>query len=243
MIFDWPIGTVTQRAAHAAPPETWEITTRYGERYKLDDRWVYHTGVDFSLRPTQRDAADNMIIYAPADGLVLYAGMLTLWGKMIVIRHNEPEREPLWTRLAHLDLISVKDGTLILRGEPLGTVSAANAHYAYHLHYDIARFNLGAKPSDWPGSDQARVLQGYLDPLDVMRQQRSALFLSLIVRAPSVKMRVLPQRYSPVVATLGQGEACTVLQRQNEWAYVRVKRAAGSLTGWILTEYTEEFYE
>ena len=56
-----------------------------------------------------------------------------------------------------------------MRGTQIGVIADYNQNgpKGDHLHYDVARrIDLGKKPADWPGIDQARVLRDYINPLE-----------------------------------------------------------------------------
>ncbi len=160
--FDVPMGTPEDRASDKVWPGAWIDATPYGTRYDATGKWAIHTGADLNL-PADADA--HSPCYAPAAGVVRAAAAYPVWGNVITIEHKLADGTRLWSRLAHLDDILVQPNQIVTRGQIVGHVGNAFGIYAYHLHYDLARLDLGASPSDWPGDDLPRVLRDYYDPL------------------------------------------------------------------------------
>lgn len=160
--FDAPIGTPDERTSAKVWPGSWIDATPYGTRYDATGKWAIHTGSDLNL-PADADA--HSPCYAPAAGVVRAAAAFPVWGNVVTIEHKLADGTRVWSRCAHLDDIAVQPNQLVTRGQLIGHVGNAFGTYAYHLHYDVARLDLGAKPSDWPGDDLPRVLRDYYDPL------------------------------------------------------------------------------
>jgi hypothetical protein len=177
--FDAPIGTVLERSQRSpgAWPGKWYDATGYAKMYTVPPNpTAYHTGADLNL-PNDGDA--HATVVAPANGMIVFAGELAVWGKVVIIRHTLPNGAPLWSRLAHLEAITVAKGAVISIGEQVGTVGNANGRYAYHLHFDIASIDLSVTPGDWPGMVLARVMGNYIDPMILLdpADQSSPTFL------------------------------------------------------------------
>jgi murein DD-endopeptidase MepM/ murein hydrolase activator NlpD len=167
--FDTPVGTPDERASAQVWPGAWIDATPYGTRYDATGKWAIHTGADLNL-PADEDA--HSPCYAPAAGVVRAAAQYPVWGNVITIEHQLADGTRLWSRLAHLDDILVQINQVVTRGQIVGHVGDAFGIYAYHLHYDLARLDLGASPSDWPGDDLPRVQRDYIDPLPFTIEHR-----------------------------------------------------------------------
>lgn len=119
---------------------------------------AYHTGCDLN-RPNYADAGKP--VYAAADGQIVFSGVVLGWqGQVVVIDHGG-----VWTRYAH-----IKDAPglgPVKRGQQIGIIADydRNGPKGDHLHYDVARIDLGARPDDWPGNNKARVISDYHDPV------------------------------------------------------------------------------
>ena len=160
--FDAPVGTPDERASAQVWPGAWIDATPYGTRYDATGKWAIHTGADLNL-PADADA--HSPCYAPAAGIVRAAAAFPVWGNLVTIEHKLADGTRVWSRLAHLDDIAVQVNQTVTRGQMIGHVGNAFGAYAFHLHYDLARIDLGASPSDWPGDNLPRVLRDYYDPL------------------------------------------------------------------------------
>ncbi len=83
-------------------------------------------------------------IYATALGKVVYKGVPGPgWGKVIIIAHRlrgpDGKLKVMQSMYAHLETWQVDYGTLVQRGQQLGTVGTADGRYLAHLHLEIRR--------------------------------------------------------------------------------------------------------
>jgi murein DD-endopeptidase MepM/ murein hydrolase activator NlpD len=108
-------------------------------------------------------------IFAAADGLILYAGAPSAgWGNTVILAHRTASDDILHTMYAHLDRIHVAVGSLVARGQILGTNGTANGNYPAHLHLELR------------ASHHIDIGGGYghslnrLNPMATIRQQRGA---------------------------------------------------------------------
>lgn len=100
-------------------------------------RGGHHTGCDINgIGGENTDL--GLPVHAAARGLVVYVGEPSPeWGKVIVLAHRLPgDERVIQTLYAHLDKSIVRQGQLISRGEPIGTIGTANDHYLAHLHFE-----------------------------------------------------------------------------------------------------------
>lgn len=82
-------------------------------------------------------------VYAPGDGVVVFAGRYPLgrsaawWrqGNLVALRHGDD----FITLFGHLDEIRVRPGQRLLRGDVLGTVGRSEVDNSTHLHYEVRR--------------------------------------------------------------------------------------------------------
>ncbi len=167
--FDAPIGSPQERAGAPMWPGAWFDATPYGTRYDATGRPAVHTGADLNL-PNDQDALAP--VYAGASGVVRAAAVYPVWGNLIIVEHKLADGTPIWTRYGHLNEMSVQANQVVSRGQMIGRVGNAFNRYAYHLHYDVARIDLGKSPADWPGDDLGRVMRDYLDPLAFTQAHR-----------------------------------------------------------------------
>ena len=85
-----------------------------------------HNGVDFA-------AGKGTDIFAPADGVVTYAGWQSGYGNYIKIKHEFG----LETRYGHLSRIRVKKGQRVSRGQQIGDMGNTGRSTGTHLHYEV----------------------------------------------------------------------------------------------------------
>lgn len=147
-----------QRDANAWSGGWWDATGF--ANYYTAVRPSYHTGADLN----SGNGADlGQPVFASADGVVVFAGAVKDWqGEMIVIAH----KDGVWTRYAHMQNLRVAKGQRVDRGQQIGEIGDYKpvGAAADHLHFDVAKIDLGVTPGDWPGLDLARLKRDYVDP-------------------------------------------------------------------------------
>jgi len=90
-------------------------------------RWGrMHKGTDFAARY-------GTPIHTTADGVVVHAGWLSGYGRLIKIKHEHG----IETRYAHLAKIRVKEGQRVSRGEHIGDMGNSGRSTGTHLHYEV----------------------------------------------------------------------------------------------------------
>lgn len=123
---DTPMGSENGALVYNAQ-KFWEMNNKRGG---------HHTGDDLNgIGGMNSDLGDP--IFAAGDGLVVYTGEPSPgWGNIIVLAHRDPEGKPIHTMYAHLLEIKTHIGSLVARGEIIGTNGTANGHYPAHLHFE-----------------------------------------------------------------------------------------------------------
>jgi len=86
----------------------------------------FHKGVDIG-------APYGAPVKATADGLVVQAGYMSGYGRLVVIDHGNG----MQTWYAHLARVSVIQGQEVRRGEIIGGVGSSGKATAPHLHYEV----------------------------------------------------------------------------------------------------------
>src|SRR5690606_33838645 len=109
------------------PVQSKLVTITFGVRTELyTSRRVMHKGMDF--------AADRGAdVFAPSDGVVIYAGLRGEYGKTVVIDHGFGVQ----THYAHLSDYSVEKGAQVRRGQVIGAVGKTGRTTGVHLHYEV----------------------------------------------------------------------------------------------------------
>lgn len=80
-------------------------------------------------------------IYATADGVVIYSGWQSGYGRLVTIRH----KYGFETRYGHLSQIRAKVGQKVSRGDRIGDMGNSGRSTGTHLHYEI---RLGGTPKN-----------------------------------------------------------------------------------------------
>lgn len=110
-------------------PVPWKgITSPFGRRFHpVLKRWIGHMGVD--LR------AHYVDVKSSESGTIKYAGWMSGYGKIIIIRHSKGYE----TRYAHLNKIKVNKGQRVARGQLIAESGKTGRVTGPHLHYEIRK--------------------------------------------------------------------------------------------------------
>lgn len=124
------------------PPNT-KVFSNFAETrtYRYQGREVdtaVHFGFDLA---STRQAA----VPAANQGVVVFAGPLTIYGNTIVVDHGLG----LMTLYAHLSAIEVKEGDTVDKGQPIGRTGATGLAVGDHLHYEILVHGVPVTPIEW----------------------------------------------------------------------------------------------
>jgi murein DD-endopeptidase MepM/ murein hydrolase activator NlpD len=91
---------------------------------------AFHHGVDYLGQIGQP-------VHAASAGEVVYAGYMSGYGRMIVIRHETARLE---TAYAHLGRIGVKAGDCVKQGDVIGDIGDSGlTRPPPHLHFEVRR--------------------------------------------------------------------------------------------------------
>lgn len=117
-----------QRAPFAVPlKDKFRFTSGFGQRWGR-----LHAGTDFA-------APHGTPIYSTADGVVIHAGWMSGYGRLVKIQHEFG----IETRYAHMSKIHVKKGQRVSRGERIGDMGNTGRSTGTHLHYEV---RVGGEP-------------------------------------------------------------------------------------------------
>jgi murein DD-endopeptidase MepM/ murein hydrolase activator NlpD len=240
--FDSPVGTADERRTGKVWPGGWIDATGYANRYPpYMMRSDYHTGADLNLNVPKHDADAHAPCYAAADGIVCVAGLYAIWGAILIIKHDGvPETGTVWTRYAHLEAMSVKTGQMVTRGQEIGRIGNANGRYAYHLHFDVARVDLGEHPTDWPNADLKRLRTTYFDPkqfildhLQILEGGETVPLSRVVGASPRLRIRKDATVKSAIVGYVEHGAVVKTLTERDGWGLI-----AEPVPGWIDLKWT-----
>ncbi len=118
-----------------APVKSFEfdkLVSGFGKRINPFHKGLYHhDGVDIAM-PT------GTPVLASAPGIIILArqsNLLAGFGNYIEIDHGNG----MITRYAHLELLKVKNGQKVTKGEVIGTIGTSGGSIAPHLHYEVIK--------------------------------------------------------------------------------------------------------
>ncbi len=143
---------VAELLAPVTPDKQWEGSFDYPSRYYTDEfiagfgvrrnynngaLMYYHTGVDFY--------GINIPIYAPASGVVVFAGPLLIRGNVTYIDHGWG----VYSGYFHQSEMFVQEGDIVERGQEIGIVGSTGRSTGPHLHWEIWAGGVPINPLDW----------------------------------------------------------------------------------------------
>jgi murein DD-endopeptidase MepM/ murein hydrolase activator NlpD len=112
-------------------------TRSYTYRGRTVDRQT-HLGLDLA-------STRNAPVPSAADGRVVYAGWLAIYGNVVVIDHGCG----LMTAYGHLDAIDVVEGDSVLRGDHIGITGTTGLAGGDHLHFEVFVGGQSVNPMEW----------------------------------------------------------------------------------------------
>jgi len=152
--FDFPVGVPNAQNYYKAQ--------NFGDNRHLGEDWNGRGGGNTDLGDP---------VYSIGNGLVTFSKDVCCgWGKTVRIVHhlpNHPEHQYVESVYAHLHTMDITVGSLVKRGQRIGTIGNANGRYNAHLHLEVRNFiNMSLGPGY--GDDQF----GYLVPTEFIRLNR-----------------------------------------------------------------------
>ncbi|MBM4253028.1 MAG: hypothetical protein FJ146_13730 [Deltaproteobacteria bacterium] len=136
------------KAVPSRLPVWGRISSEYGERMSpFHGLRRMHDGIDIM-------ATVGTTVYAPADGVVTFAGEFPHMGRIVVIDHGGSE---MITRYGHLSGIQVKAGDKVRKDQAIAKTGNSGRSTGPHLHYEIWHRNQPVDPREYlfDMSDQA----------------------------------------------------------------------------------------
>ena len=113
-------------AGFAYPVRYAGVSSPFGNRYHpVLKKYILHTGVDL--------VAKYVPLRAAKAGVVTFAGNMSGYGKIIIIRHDNGYE----TRYAHLSVISTNVGEHVNQGDLIGKTGNSGRTTGAHLHFEI----------------------------------------------------------------------------------------------------------
>lgn len=120
------------------------FTSRYGNRRTYlgtgtqEKIYSFHSGLDFC-------GGVGLPITAPADGMIVFAGPLTVRGNATIIDHGWGVFSGIW----HQSEINVQVGQMVKKGELIGLVGGTGRVTGAHLHWELWVNGIQVNPIEW----------------------------------------------------------------------------------------------
>ncbi|MDO8519315.1 MAG: M23 family metallopeptidase [Deltaproteobacteria bacterium] len=131
-----PIVTEQSLSERFIWPVTGRVSSGFGPR-----RGRAHDGIDII-------APRGTPILASAGGEVLYAGRISGYGNLVILKHPGN----FFTAYAHLSQTHVRKGNRVRQGKVIGNVGRTGRASANHLHFEIRRKTRPQNPLEFlPG--------------------------------------------------------------------------------------------
>ena len=132
-----------------------EFRTYYYQGRKISSAW--HLGLDLA-------SVAGSPVPAAADGRVVFADYLGIYGNTIIIDHGLG----LYTLYAHLAGVEVSQGTEVTRGQIIGHTDTTGLAGGDHLHFSVIVQGVFVNPIEWldPHWVKVRILEPLKPYLD-----------------------------------------------------------------------------
>jgi murein DD-endopeptidase MepM/ murein hydrolase activator NlpD len=134
-----PAVDLTTKSDWVFPTATGQINSEAGMRLHPILRYVRcHAGADIS-------APAGTPIFAVDDGVVVSAGVNGGYGNFTLIAHGNG----LTSGYAHQQLLLVKSGDIVTRGQLIGEVGTTGLSTGAHLHFEASHHGVPYNPRGW----------------------------------------------------------------------------------------------
>ena len=154
---------LTRLIPNGKPLNYKRVSTKFGfRRHPITKRKQFHSAVDLA-------APSGTPVYAPADGVVVYAGKKKFYGTFVLINHGFG----FSTAYGHMRKLFVKNGDYVLKGQKIGECGSKGRSTGPHLHYEI------------------RYLTKWLDPEPFMKNWSKKSYEKVISKNRIVKWKGL----------------------------------------------------
>ncbi len=136
-------------------PAAGVITSSFGllRSYNFREPTEYHSGLDFA-----GDHGDPVL--APNAGVVAWVGRTQRRGNSVIVDHGGGVHSGYY----HLSEVLVTEGTVVVTGDPLGSIGATGLATGPHLHWEIVVHGIPVNPAQWIRDQEIPDPEGALDP-------------------------------------------------------------------------------
>lgn len=137
-----------QRSEILQVPAVWPlrgwVTSVFGMRTSpFTGKPAMHKGIDIA-------APEGTVIRAPASGTVIFRGVQSGYGKVLVLRHGKG----ITTLYGHLSKSLVQEADRIPIGTPVALVGNTGRSTGPHLHYEVRLNNIPVNPKRFLPEDR-----------------------------------------------------------------------------------------
>lgn len=127
------------KATPSLKPVTGWVTSRFGYRLSpFSGKAALHQGLDIASAP-------GTPVYAPADGVISFAGYDQGYGKLVSIDHGYG----VVTRFGHNSQLYVVVGQKVKRGDVISATGSTGRSTGTHLHYEVRVNGLPVDPLNY----------------------------------------------------------------------------------------------
>ena len=161
------------------------LTSKYGYRiHPTLNRKEFHRGTDMK-------ASMKTPVYAPADGIVEYAGYhkKSGFGRLVILEHSYGFK----TYFAHLNKVVIKSGKFVKKGTLIAYTGNSGQSNGPHLHYEIRFIHRNVDPISFVKWTQ----QNYTD---IFQKEKKIPWQSLIMA--TAHLRLSQQTQPPLLSQL-----------------------------------------
>ncbi|WP_166664670.1 M23 family metallopeptidase [Candidatus Thiosymbion oneisti] len=128
------------------PVRSGYITSGFGYRmHPILKKYHLHSGVDFAGKR-------GTPILATADGVVIFSGWESGYGRIVKIRHMNG----LVTCYAHNQKNLVKKGDLVKKGQTIARLGSSGRSTGPHVHFEVRRYGKAINPMNYVGAKSYR---------------------------------------------------------------------------------------
>lgn len=128
--------TIAKFTGRFGMPISARMTSGFGMRFHpILHRVRLHAGCDFG-------APIGTPIRAAADGVVVSAGNMRGYGRVVIIQHGDG----LSTVYAHCSRVFVGSGTVVKRGQSIAAVGSSGLSTGPHLHFEVRKNGTPVNP-------------------------------------------------------------------------------------------------
>jgi len=128
------------------PVRSGYITSGFGYRmHPILKKYHLHSGVDFAGKR-------GTPIFATADGVVIFSGSESGYGRIVKIRHVNG----LVTCYAHNQKNLVKKDDLVKKGQIIARLGSSGRSTGPHVHFEVRRYGKAVNPMSYVGANSYR---------------------------------------------------------------------------------------